>query len=441
MVNDEIARMKQVENYKSKYMPRSFSETKDSPDSYWKYQQKRSQSFPVGRNSRNPEAVASYYSSSTTYKPQRSHVCSSPTHSKCTSLHSPELIHHVTQGHCKPTRDKHYPSSFSPTRKTHYDDELGDNEKLKYINEESENFTEDNAEEDAEEEEEEHEEAAEFLDKDYEGQEGDDETEEEFLTSQQTHRGQRVSKKDALLKQRWRSIDQEPRRFRCQQHVDLALAGHASSPRYYHNAAEHEISEPLSDEEFVLTSLKSPTRRSPADYHQWPQNKSDRYDDNSIPIQSPRRARTKPNMDQLIESEYRRTRRCNRCGNLSNRKNELLSKNGCRYDDRTNSPTKGPIGDEPETHEQMFCGRCNLRHNAKDTTDTLSPLYSTKSRKSRDSKSPTAYDVPEQGQMDKLSNEYSRYSSRYQRKAAEAYHEKLKRVLQGTARVSPRYVD
>lgn len=52
MANDEIARMKQVEGYKSKYMPRSFSETKDSPDSYWKHPQKKSQSFPVGRNSR-----------------------------------------------------------------------------------------------------------------------------------------------------------------------------------------------------------------------------------------------------------------------------------------------------------------------------------------------------------------------------------------------------
>ncbi|XP_003703712.2 uncharacterized protein LOC100881713 isoform X1 [Megachile rotundata] len=408
--------MKQVENYsKSKYVPRSFSDTKDSPDSYWKYAQRRSQSFPVGR--RNPEAV-SYYSSSTTYKP-RSHACSSPTYSKCASIHAPEAIHH--QGHCKPNRDKHY-TTFSPGRKR-YDEEVENNEKLKYIHEESENFT-DNAEEDADEEaEEEHEEAGEFLDKDYEGQEGDDETEEEFLTSQQLHRGQGVSKKDALKQQRWRTVEQDPRRFRCQQHVDLAFAGHPSSPRYYHNMAEHEVPEPLSDEDFVLTSLKSPTRRSPIDYHRW--SKPDRYDDDALPVQSPRRARTKPEID-LIDPESRRSRRCNRCGSVANRKDEL-PKDGYRFDDR--NPTKGPIGklegDEAESHEPG----CSLRHNPKDFDLSL---YS-KPRKPRDTKSPMAYEVPEH--MDKFCD----YSRRYQRK--ESYPEKMKCMLHGTARVPPRYVE
>lgn len=103
-------------------------------------------------------------------------------------------------------------------------------------------------------------------------------------------------------------------------------------------------------------------------------------------------------------------------------------------------------GDESENHEQTFCGRCNVRYNSKDpcgATDIPSPLYTMKSRRSREVKSPTIYEVPEQSQ-DKLSTDYPRSLSRYQRKLTDAYTEKLKRSLHtshGTARTSFRHVE
>ena len=67
---------------------------------------------------------------------------------------------------------------------------------------------------------------AEFLNKDYEEQEGfeDDEIDDESDRSPQTHRprSQRGSKPEALLKQqRWRGAEQQSdtRKFRCQQRV------------------------------------------------------------------------------------------------------------------------------------------------------------------------------------------------------------------------------
>lgn len=115
------------------------------------------------------------------------------------------------------------------------------------------------------------------------------------------------------------------------------------SIRYYHTVAEHEVPEPLSEEDFVRMSSKSPTRRQLQDYRQWAssRNETDRYDD---VVQTTRRARTKPDLDRLIEAELYRTRRCNRCGNMSGKRNDLPAKNGCRFDDRANIPTKGPIG-------------------------------------------------------------------------------------------------
>lgn len=110
--------------------------------------------------------------------------------------------------------------------------------------------------------------------------------------------------------------------------------------------AEHEVPEPLSEEDFVRTSLKSPPRRQPANYRQWSssRNEHDRYDDATTLIHTTRRARTKPDVDRLIESELNRMKRCNRCGNLSSKKNEPPLKNSCRFDDCANIPIKGPIG-------------------------------------------------------------------------------------------------
>ena len=106
--------------------------------------------------------------------------------------------------------------------------------------------------------------------------------------------------------------------------------------------AEPEEPEPLSEEDFVRTS----PRRQPADYRQWSssRNESDRYEDVATSMQPTRRARTKPDVDRLIEPELNRTRRCDRCGSLSKSKNVQLFKNTCRFDDCASIPIKGPIG-------------------------------------------------------------------------------------------------
>lgn len=126
--------------------------------------------------------------------------------------------------------------------------------------------------------------------------------------------------------------------------------------RYYHNVAEHDISEPLSEEDFVRTSMKT-SKRQPTDYYWVPRNDPDRYE-NVTPIM--RRARTKPDMDRLVESEMSKARRCNRCGNLSSKKNEPPVKSTCRFDDSANIPIKGSIGEIP-IYFLSFLKSCIIR--------------------------------------------------------------------------------
>lgn len=101
---------------------------------------------------RSPEAMASYYSSSTTYKPTKSYACPGPTYSKYTSSQNPDTSYYGRQSYSKLGKEKHYPPNFAIVRKNRYGEDIGDNEKLKYIKEELENFTEDNTEADADEE-------------------------------------------------------------------------------------------------------------------------------------------------------------------------------------------------------------------------------------------------------------------------------------------------
>ena len=106
------------------------------------------------------------------------------------------------------------------------------------------------------------------------------------------------------------------------------------------------------------------------------------------------------------------------------------------------------LGDEPENYEQTFCGRCNVSHGCSNDpsgiVDTPPSVYATKSRRSRETKSPTFYEVPDQSQG-KFSSDYSRSPSRYQsRKPADKLAERSKRSLHtshGTARILPRYVE
>lgn len=98
---------------------------------------------------RSPESPTNYYSSSS-YKPQKSHMCSGPMYSKYTSHHGSDAVY--MQARSKSHRDVHHPSSLSPKRKIHYDDELGDIEKLKLIDEELGNIVEGNMDENVEEE-------------------------------------------------------------------------------------------------------------------------------------------------------------------------------------------------------------------------------------------------------------------------------------------------
>lgn len=98
---------------------------------------------------RSPESPTNYYSSSS-YKPQKGHMCSGPMYSKYTSHHGADAVY--MQARSKSHRDVHHPSNLSPKRKIHYDDELGDIEKLKLIDEELGNIVEGNMDENVEEE-------------------------------------------------------------------------------------------------------------------------------------------------------------------------------------------------------------------------------------------------------------------------------------------------
>ncbi|KAF3423360.1 hypothetical protein E2986_05616 [Frieseomelitta varia] len=439
--------MKQVDSRKSKCVAHSYLDARDHPDSCRKHTQKKSQSFLVSKSSKNPELSSSYYSSPTCcYKPQKN-----------TSIHdsddAPYLQRDVSR--YKPNRDKHcsgYSFNVSSTRNTHYDDELRNIDSFKFTDDKLGDLTghvvEDVVEEVAEDD---REVLAEFLNRDYEEREGFDETDEiddESDRSPQTRRSrsQRRSKPEALLtkQQRWRGAEQpEPDtwQFHCQQRVSTVQNRPPPS-----SVAEPEETEPLSEEDFVRTSL----RRQPADYRRWssPRNEPDRYDDVATSMQSNRRASTKPNVDRLMESELNRTRRCDRCGSLSSSKNVPPFKNTCRFDEYCASiPIKGPIGDEPENYEQTFCGRCNVSHGSNDPSgivDTPSSAYAMKSRRSRETKSPTFYELPEQSQ-EKFSSDYSRSPSRYQsRKPADRSTENSNRLLhtsRGTARTLPRYVE
>lgn len=84
------------------------------------------------------------------------------------------------------------------------------------------------------------------------------------------------------------------------------------------------------------------SKRQPSDYYWVPRTDPDRYE-NVTPLM--RRARTKPDMDRLIDPEMSKARRCNRCGNLSSKKNEPPVKSTCRFDDSANIPIKGSIGE------------------------------------------------------------------------------------------------
>ncbi|XP_076293958.1 uncharacterized protein LOC143215585 [Lasioglossum baleicum] len=434
--------MKPAECHKHKNTSQSFSDSRNLPDSCRGCQQRNVQCSSFHRSGRSPEAVASYYSSSTSYKPAKGYSCSKSMHSKCMQPHNGEALHHGLQTHLKLDRSKHYPPNAVAKSKIRYEDGVG-NEKLKYADE-LENLTEDNRGEDAEEEEDDHADGDEFLNKEYDEHEADDEIEEESDPSPQTHRAQRACKKEMdHRQQRWKSIDQQqdPRRLRCQQRVLAVGHGHSQTPRYYYH--EHEVPEPLSEEDFVPTSMKNIMRRS-MDYHQWsPSRESNRYDSPPLHVQS-RRTRTKPDVDQFLEAEFGKTRKCHRCGTLSNRKFMSPLRNSCRFDERVNFPTKGPIGDEPESRDQLFCGNCILRHSPEDINvinDVPTPQFSTKSYKSRDTKSPKMYQMPASDRMEHLTSD-SRNSSRYHRKPMD--HEKIQRSLHnsyGPPHLLSRYED
>ncbi|XP_031845701.1 uncharacterized protein LOC116432665 [Nomia melanderi] len=429
--------MKSAEGYKQKNAGQSFSDSRNLPDSCWNYQRNGQSSF--NRSSRNAETVAGYHSSST-YKAPKGYTSSKTTQLKCIPPRSGELPRHGLQSHSKFDRDKHYHSKIPAKSKNRYEGYTGE---LKYVDDE---VTEDNGEEIVEEEgtEDEPADTGEFLNKEYDEQEADDEIDEESDPSPQMHREQRACKEADLRQARWKAIDQQqnPRRLRCQQHVLAVGQGHSPTTRFYQHVAKHEVPEPLSDEDFVPTSMRHLTRRS-ADYHRWSQSRGEpnRHDAAPLHAQS-RRARTKPDVNQLVDTEYTRTRKCHRCGSLSNRANVSPLRNGCRFNDRDSFPTKGPIGDEPESHEQTFCGRCVMRHNPGDTNgvnDMQPSLYATKPRKFRDTKSPAFYQIPQQDRMDRLASDYSRSSSRYHRKPD---HEKTKRSLHasyGLPHLWPRY--
>ncbi|XP_033332824.2 uncharacterized protein LOC117224181 [Megalopta genalis] len=432
--------MKSAEGHKQNNMSQSFFNSRNLPDSCRGYQNKKVQYSSTSRSGRTPEAVTSCYSSSTSYKP--GYVCSKPLHTKCVRPHSSDAAHDGHPTHAKLDKGKHYPSNVPNKGKIRYEDELINNEKFKYVDDELENMTEDNVEY-ADEEEDDRADTDEFLSKEYGEHEADDEIEESD-SSPQPHRAQRACKKEAELRQlRWKTVGQQedPRRLRCPQRVLAVGQGHSPTPRYYQH--EHEVPEPLSEEDFVPTSMKSLIRRS-MDHHHWSPSRGDpiRYDTASLPVQPSRRARTKPDMDQLLEAELGKTRQCHRCGSLSSKKPVSPLRNSCRFNNCTGFPTKGPIGENQERYDQLFCGHCVLRHNPELANGVgPHPLHPTKQRKPRDVKSPTKYQMPDQDHIEQLANDYSRTLSKLHRKSAD--HERAKRSLHtyGLPHLLSRYED
>ncbi|KAG7190813.1 hypothetical protein KM043_006883 [Ampulex compressa] len=453
--------MEQSGKHKTKYAPpRSWSvkyenNARDSPEAHWKYPEKRNQSLSADKSSRSPTAdpVASYYSSTNSYKQHRHQSSPNQTHLKRVSTQDNEALHRCAQI-TRTERDKRYPGNFGVIRgnnRRRTELELDDN--TKYIDEELENVTEDNLEDDVGDEvEDDQEETGESLDKDYEEHEADDEIDEESDAPLQLHRTQQRVKKEAPSQSRQRIREQQrpnARGFRYQQCMLNEYDKHPAMRRYH--TTTNDVSEVLSEEEFLPHSAlpRSVLRSSIDNRHHWTQpiESIERYKAALTHGQSSRRARTKPEMESAIDPERNTAKKCSRCGSFSSRKSSSNARNNCRFEDRLFDSTRGPIGDEPIIREQPLYAHSNLRHNLEGVGSydiPTSASYFPKSRRSRDVKSPI-YEAPEDGQT---ANDISKASGRNQpknsRDSPNVFRERTRHSMHTArepTRISSRYAE
>ncbi|XP_015184120.1 PREDICTED: uncharacterized protein LOC107070430 [Polistes dominula] len=437
---------------------------RDSSNANWKYVNKHNLSVPSNKNNRKQlnataEPITSYYSSMNSYKQNKHNNYESPTHTKYTTFQNIEPHRWTTHNHPRTTpRNKLYATNnnIAIVRKSIYkkNDLEDDDENVRYAaDEELGNLTEDNVEEDTIEEVEDDQEetAAESVDKDYEEHEADDEIDEEsdstVLISQ---KWQRRPKKDGISQEQQRSriIKQQqfdPRKLRYQQYVQNSYDSHPRI-RYYNDLDDQDEIELYTYEEPVRppTPPKSSIRRSRMNHQQhWTtpfRSSSDRYDTNPSLNQSIRRSQPKKDVEDLLHSENKNTKKCIRCGAPSgSRLSTKTKKNVCRFQEYPDYIVKESFGDDMDAVEKILCGRCNInKHNYEDIEGSYrsarSTLQTLKPRRSKGSKgiSEVSEDFPinEEIPNDYINNRYSRDPT----SSANTVHDKTRHSTQTTTR-------
>ncbi|KAI4490008.1 hypothetical protein M0804_004190 [Polistes exclamans] len=435
---------------------------RDSSNANWKYINKQNSSVPSNKDNRKQlnataEQITNYYPSMNSYKQTKRNNYESPMHTKYTTFQNIEPHRWTTHNHTRTPRNKLYATNnnVAIVRKSIYkkNDLEDDDENVRYADEELGNFTEDNAEEDAiDEVEEDQEETTESIDKDYEEHEADDEIDEESdSTVLRSPKWQRRPKKDGISQEQQRSriIKQQqqqqldPRRLRYQQYIQNSYDSHPSRIRYYQDLDDRDETELYTYEEPVRppTPPKSSIRRSGTNHHQhWIpfRSSSDRYDTNPSLNQSIRRSQPKKDVDDLLHSENKNTKKCIRCGAPSgSRLSTKNKKNVCRFQEYPDYIVKESFGDNMDAVDKILCGRCNInKHNCEDIEgsyrSTRSTLQTLKPRRSKGSKGiseisedfPITEDIPN----DYMTNRYSRDPS------ANTVHDRTRHSAQTTTR-------
>ncbi|KAI4495407.1 hypothetical protein M0802_008797 [Mischocyttarus mexicanus] len=438
---------------------------RDTSNANWKYVNKHNSSVPLNKGNRKQfnatvEPITSYYSSMNSYKQNKHHNYESPTHTKYTTSQNLEPHRWISHNHTRTPRNKLYTANnnVAIVRKPNYNkNELEDDENVRYADEELGNFTEDNFEEDAidEEVEEDQDETAESVDKDYEEHEADDEIDEESdSTVLRSQKLQMRSKKNGISQEQQRSRiikqqqqqqqqQQDPRKLHYQQYMQNSYESHPSRIRYYHDQDDRDPTELYTNNEEPIrppTPPKSSVRRSGTNHHQhWTpsRNSSDRYD-NIIPSlnQSIRRSQPRKDVEDLLHSENKNTKKCIRCGAPpGNRFSTKNKKNICRFQEYPDFVVKESFGNDMDAVEKILCGRCNVKHNYEDIEgssyrSTGSNLQTLKPRRSKGTKgiSEVTEDFPknEEIQNDYMTNRYSRDPS------ANTVHERTRHSAQTT---------
>ncbi|KAL0130100.1 hypothetical protein PUN28_002007 [Cardiocondyla obscurior] len=430
--------MEQIERQKTKYTSPHTStwstnqttDVRNPPDAYWKYSQRANQDITDKSTRRHqspmPESAVNYYPPANSYKTFKHNAYPYSTHLKhCSILHT-EVPQRYQQIITKSNRNNDRTNNVV-LNKDRYKAQQEEENNTDYIDEDLGNFTEDNLEEDVEEEADRSPQSnkriGESVNKEYDEQETDDEIDEESDAPVETQAIQRNAvKKDALLRtQRMRMTNQEQNAHRiyyAQQSPKLYQA-HYLPTRYYRNTPDYDAHETLSEDDLYTTqTLKSPPRRSSADYHQsWicPRDSTNQYETMTSPTQPNRRERTRPEAKSFTEAEFSDRRKCSRCGNMSSKKLPAARRNHCRFQDNLNCLTKTRFGDDAEIFDQSWCGHCkhHFERNMGPREIPSPAMHLIKSRRPRDINIPMHETLQGKHPMDEISHEFARMSSRY----------------------------